>query len=132
VAEQAAHLLEIAVLLVDLHRHAVTEVIRLQHRVADEAAVGLAEPPDVLAFHRSLHQALAPLSEGGPEQRRVGLHVVDFGRQVLSDVPVEVLHHGGGQGNVASFSALHGHGAEAPPAVQVADSARGHRLASHS
>src|SRR6266545_933872 len=53
VAEQAAHLLEIAVLLVDLHRDAVTQVVRLEHRIADQAAVGLAEPPDVLAFHRS-------------------------------------------------------------------------------
>jgi len=41
-AEQAAHLLEIAVLLGDLHRDAVTEIVRLQHRIADQPAVGLA------------------------------------------------------------------------------------------
>jgi len=37
VAEQAAHLLEIAVLLVNLHRDAVTEVVRLEHWVVDQA-----------------------------------------------------------------------------------------------
>src|SRR5437667_9305153 len=51
-AEQAADLLQVVVLLVDLHRHTVAKVVRLQHRVADQAAVRLAEPPDVLAFHR--------------------------------------------------------------------------------
>src|SRR2546427_1715034 len=59
-AEQAADLLEIAVLLVDLYRHSVAKVVRLQHRVADQATVRLAEPPDVLAFHRPPDRALAP------------------------------------------------------------------------
>ena len=73
VAEQAAHRLEIAVLLVDLHRDAVTEIVRLEHRVAHQAAVRFAESPDVLAFHRSLHHALAPLAERGQNSGVSGL-----------------------------------------------------------
>ena len=45
-AEQAAHLLEVAVLFVDFHRHAVAEIVWLELRVADQPPVRLAEPYD--------------------------------------------------------------------------------------
>jgi len=43
VPQQAADLLQVVVLLVDLHRHAVAQVVRLQHRVADDPTVGPVE-----------------------------------------------------------------------------------------
>jgi hypothetical protein len=45
------------------HRDAMTEIVRLQHRVADQSAVGLAESPDAFAFHRPTHEHLTPPSE---------------------------------------------------------------------
>src|SRR5947209_19354728 len=39
-------------LFVNFHRHAVTQVVGLELRVADQPAVDLAEAPDVLPGHR--------------------------------------------------------------------------------
>jgi|SRR5215471_13521414 len=46
---------QIAVLLVDFHRHAVAEIVWLELRVADEPPVCLAEPLEILAGHRLAH-----------------------------------------------------------------------------
>jgi hypothetical protein len=60
VAEQGSHLLEVVVLLEDLHDDAVPQVVRLELRVADHLAVHFAEPPDVLPRHRRTRLADAP------------------------------------------------------------------------
>jgi hypothetical protein len=59
-----------------------------------------------------------PLAEGGPKERRVGLNVVDLGRQLLREVAVKILRHDGRQGNVTGLAAFHRHVTETPPAVQ--------------
>ena len=48
IPEEGPHLLEVVMLPVDLHRNAVTEIVRLELRMADQPAVGLAQTPDVL------------------------------------------------------------------------------------
>ena len=59
-------------LLEDLHRHAVAEIVRLQLGVADDAAVHLAQPPDVLPDHRRAGLADHAPTPSRPEQRRLG------------------------------------------------------------
>jgi hypothetical protein len=81
--------------------------MRLKHAVADYATMGLAEPPDVFAFHRPSGSASAPLAEGGPEQRGVQLDVFDLNREVLRDVTIEILHHGPGQWDAAGLAAYY-------------------------
>src|SRR5438093_12011776 len=74
-AEQRADLLEIAVLPIHLHGHAVSQVMWLELRHADRAAVKLCEPPEILARHRlpgAAHDATTPRR---PEQRRLGRHL---------------------------------------------------------
>src|SRR5882724_8439333 len=119
------------VLLVDLHGYTVAQVVGLEHRITDEAPVGLTEAPHVLALHWSPHDPLAPLPVGRPEQRRVGLDLFNFGGKVLRDIAIEVLHDGGGQGNVASLAAFYGDVPESPSTVQVSDSQRSHRFSPH-
>jgi hypothetical protein len=58
------------VLLQDLHRHAVTQVMRLELGVADHPAVHFTEAPDVLPGHRRPRLADGTPPPGGPEQRR--------------------------------------------------------------
>jgi hypothetical protein len=49
VAEHSPNGFEVAVLLQDFHGDPVAKVMRFQHRLANDPAIGLAEPPDVLA-----------------------------------------------------------------------------------
>src|SRR5207245_7404323 len=51
VAEQRADLLEVVVLFQDFHGHAVTQVVGLELRVADDAAIDFTEAPDVILRH---------------------------------------------------------------------------------
>jgi len=67
VPEHRAYGFAVMVLLEDLHRDAVAMIVGLQHRVADDPAVGLAEPPDVLAGDRAPDLALAARPPGRPE-----------------------------------------------------------------
>src|SRR5713101_2171025 len=67
VPEERAHLLEVMMLLQHFERHAVPQIVRLEHRVADQPAVDLAEPPDVLARHRSPGLATTPPTPCRPE-----------------------------------------------------------------
>src|SRR5207245_7364267 len=50
-SQERAHLLEIVMLFVNFHCHAVTQVVGLELRVADDATIDLTEAPDVLPGH---------------------------------------------------------------------------------
>src|SRR5438046_8189846 len=68
-AEQRADLLEIAVLPIHLHGHAVSQVMWLELRHADRAAVKLCEPPEILACHRlpgAAHDSATPVRPERP------------------------------------------------------------------
>src|SRR6185369_15675797 len=77
----------------------MTEIVGLQHWVADDPAVRLAEPPDVLAGDRAPDLALAALAPARPEERCICRDVVGERGQVLRH-GVEVSHaqcrHGSG------------------------------------
>jgi len=97
----------------------MTEIVGLQHWVADDPAVRLAEPPDVLAGDRAPDLALAALAPARPEERCIGRDVVGERGQVLRHVGLQELGHRPGQGNVAGLAALDANVPQPPVGVEV-------------
>ena len=86
------------------HRNAVPEIMGLQHRIADQAAVGLAEAPDIPAVHRRPGLALMATATLGPEERGVVRERADCRGHHPVDIALEKLRHDRGQGNVARLA----------------------------
>ena len=72
-------------LSIHFHRDAVPEVVRLQLGEPDEAAVHLAEPPDIFAGHRTRDRSAMTQPPARPEDRRVRCHWAMFRGDTLLD-----------------------------------------------
>ena len=105
----------------NLHSDTVAEIMRLQHRVADEAPISFAEPPDILTGDGPTNLALALLPPRGPEERRIGCDGTGQRGKMLVHVGVEELRDGVGEGNVACLAALDADVAESPLGIQIAN-----------
>src|SRR5712691_786099 len=105
--------------------------MRLELGIPDQAPVGLAETPEVLAAHRHADPALARAAPARPEERRVGGERGVLLRDNILDVLLEVLDDHGGEGDVACLPALHDDATEPPTGSQVADAEGSDRFAAH-
>jgi len=132
VAEQSTNLLKIMVLLKNLHRHAVPQVVRLEFGAADQPAVHLAEAPDVLAGHRRLRLADAAATPGRPKQRRVRIGLVDLFQQHPLDVCLQECHNCRRQRDVTRLAALDPDASQAPGPIKMVKAQGGHGLAAHT
>lgn len=94
-----------------------------------QAAVGLAETPDVLAGHRRASLALTRPTPARPKDRGVGRQRAVVLRHDTVDVLLQVLRDHVGEGNIARLAALHQHSAEPPTRGNVSDAKGRNRLA---
>jgi hypothetical protein len=91
VSEQRAHLLEFVSLLQHFHRDAMTDVVRLQHRIADQLFVELAQPPDVFPGHRRTMLPDRLASPHRPEERCLHVREKDGVVTLVPEVPLKSL-----------------------------------------
>src|SRR5260370_42450210 len=79
---------------VDLHRHPMPQIARLQFGIADHPAIHLAEPPDIATTHRLTDCTLVSPSPTRPKEGRVWRHRSVFLLDHVVYVAVKVLHEG--------------------------------------
>src|SRR6266702_621091 len=108
-----------------------TQVVRLQLRAADQPAVHLAEPPDILPCHRRACRADAAPAPGGPEQWDLRADVLDLLAEHPFNIRLQELHDRRGKGNISGLTALDPDAAQTPRPIEVLDTQRRHRLAPH-